>query len=187
MNWNAHYELEGKHAFLGASNYHWINYDVDKLKDVYVNFMAKERGTIIHKFASDCIKLRQRLPKSQKTLNLFVNDAIGYKMETEQILYFSPNAFGTADAICFRDGVLRVHDLKTGSNPAHFEQLMVYAALFCLEYNVKPYEISYELRLYQNNEVQIYVPESNEILDICNKIIEFDRIINNLKGQDYTV
>lgn len=187
MNWNMHYNLEGKHAFLGASSYHWINYSEDKLKETYINVMAKERGTVLHKFASDCIKLRQRLPKNQKTLNMFVNDAIGYKMESEQIVYYSPNAFGTADAICFRDGVLRVHDLKTGSTAAHVEQLMVYAALFCLEYNVKPYDISFELRIYQNNEVDITIPDPKQILDICNKIVEFDKIINTLKGQEYTV
>ena len=187
MNWNKHYESEGKHAFLGASSYHWINYSKEKLEETYINFLAKERGTILHKFASDCIKLRQRLPKSQKTLNMFVNDAIGYNMRTEQIVYYSPNAFGTADAICFRDEMLRVHDLKTGQTPAHFEQLMVYAALFCLEYNVKPYDISFELRIYQSNEVNVINPEPKEILDICNKIVEFDRIINTLKGQDYVV
>lgn len=187
MNWNEHYELEGKHAFLGASNYHWINYSKDKLQDVYINAMAKERGTLLHQFASDCIKLRQRLPKSQKTLNLFVNDAIGYKMETERILYYSPNAFGTADAICFRDGLLRVHDLKTGATAAHMEQLLVYSALFCLEYNVKPYDISFELRIYQSDSVQVYMPESKEVLDICNKIVEFDKIINSIKGQEGTV
>lgn len=26
MNFNNHLNLEGQHAFLGASKYHWINY-----------------------------------------------------------------------------------------------------------------------------------------------------------------
>ena len=35
MNWNRHSDLEGSHAFLSASKYHWINYDADKLADSY--------------------------------------------------------------------------------------------------------------------------------------------------------
>ena len=26
MQWNDHHQLEGKHAFLGASNFHWVNW-----------------------------------------------------------------------------------------------------------------------------------------------------------------
>ena len=120
MNFIKHSNLEGQHAFLGASKYHWIRYDDEKLLDTYDRFLATLRGTELHDFAAICIKLNQKLPKSQKTLNMYVNDAIGYKMTPEQILYYSDNCFGTADAICFRDNFLRIHDLKTGKIPAHF-------------------------------------------------------------------
>ena len=35
MDFNKHYSLEGKHAFLGASKYHWVNYDNDKIVETY--------------------------------------------------------------------------------------------------------------------------------------------------------
>ena len=84
MNFIRHSDLEGCHAFLGASKYHWIRYDEEKLKSSYNNWLAVQRGTALHDFAAQCIRLEQRLPKSKKTLNSYVNDAIGYKMTPEQ-------------------------------------------------------------------------------------------------------
>lgn len=135
MNFNKHSNLEGQHAFLGASKYHWINYSEDKVAEAYSKFLATQKGTVLHAFAAQCISLGQKLPKSQKTLNMYVNDAIGFKMTPEQVLYYSDNCFGTADAILFRNGLLRIHDLKTGQIPAHMEQLEIYAALFV--WNIK--------------------------------------------------
>lgn len=184
MNWNRHSELEGSHAFLSASKYHWINYDADKLADRYKNFLAIQRGTELHEFASRCITLGQKLPKSQKTLNMFVNDAIGYKMQSEQVLYYSENCYGTVDAIAFRNGMLRIHDLKTGEIRAHMEQLMVYAALFCLEYRVKPGDIQMELRLYQDDEIIFHNPAACEIAIIIDKIVAFDKVIQRIRGEE---
>lgn len=184
MNFNKHFSLEGQHAFLGASKYHWINYDEDKLVESYSKFKATQRGTELHDFAARCIKLGQRLPKSDKTLNLYVNDTITYKMTPEQVLYFSENCFGTADAIGFRNNLLRIHDLKTGVTPAHMEQLEIYAALFCLEYNKRPGEIDMELRLYQSNEVLVHNPTAEDILPIMDKIIAFDKIIAKIKAEE---
>ena len=184
MNFNNHLNLEGQHAFLGASKYHWINYDESKVAESYSKFLATQKGTVLHEFAAQCIRLGQKLPKSQKTLNMYVNDAIGFKMVPEQILFYSENCFGTADAISFRDNRLRIHDLKTGVIPAHMEQLMIYAALFCLEYKVKPGEIDIELRLYQNNAILYHTPTAEEIVPITDKIITFDKIINKIKEQE---
>lgn len=181
MNFNKHYSLEGKHAFLGASKYHWINYDADKLVDSYSKYQATLNGTILHDFACQCITLGQKLPKSQKTLNMYVNDAIGFKMKPEQVLYYSDNCFGTADAIIFRNNLLRIHDLKTGITRAHMEQLEIYAALFCLEYNKKPSDIDMELRIYQNNEIIVHNPTVEDILPIMDKIITFDKLIDKMK------
>lgn len=184
MNFNKHSNLEGQHAFLGASKYHWINYSEAKVAESYANFLATQNGTILHAFAAQCITLGQKLPKSRKTLNMYVNDAIGFRMTPEQILYYSENCFGTADAISFRDGLLRIHDLKTGVIPAHMEQLMIYAALFCLEYRMKPGEIDMELRIYQNNEVLFLNPTAEDILPIIDKIQTFDKIIDQVKEQE---
>ena len=184
MNFNNHLNLEGQHAFLGASKYHWINYDESKVAESYSKFLATQKGTVLHEFAAQCIRLGQKLPKSQKTLNMYVNDAIGFKMVPEQVLFYSENCFGTADAISFRENRLRIHDLKTGVIPAHMEQLMIYAALFCLEYKVKPGEIEIELRLYQKNEILYHTPTAEEIVPIIDKIITFDKIINKIKEQE---
>lgn len=181
MNFNVHSRLEGQHAFLGASKYHWINYDDDKLDTTFLNFMAAERGTRLHEFANECIQLGIKLPKSRKTLNLYVNDAIGYKMTTEQPLYYSDNCFGTTDAISFRKNLLRIHDLKTGVAPSSMKQLEVYSALFCLEYDVSPNSIDMELRLYQSDEVLVFEPPAENILRIMDKIVIFDKRIEKLK------
>ena len=52
MNFNRHSNLEGQHAFLGASKYHWINYDEAKVVDVYSNFLAAQKGTVLHEFGA---------------------------------------------------------------------------------------------------------------------------------------
>jgi len=146
-----------------------------------LKYQAIQRGTELHELASKLIRLDVKLPKSNKTLNMYVNDAIGFKMVTEQPLYYSENCFGTADAICFRKNFLRIHDLKSGEAPASIKQLMVYNALFCLEYNIKPSDIEIELRLYQSDETIVHVPDSSEILAIMDKIITFDKRIEQIR------
>lgn len=181
MNFNKHSELAGQHAFLGASKYHWINYDDEKLDRVYRQALAAQKGTALHEFALRAILLGIKLPRTPKTLNMYVNDAIGYRMVPEQILFYSDNAFGTSDTISFRKSVLRIHDLKTGVIPASVHQLEVYAALFCLEYRVIPGAIEIELRIYQNDEVQIFIPDLDDITHIMDKIVTFDTRINVLR------
>lgn len=183
MNFNKHSNLEGQHAFLGASKYHWLNYSPDKVADSYLKFLATLKGTELHDFASHCIRLGQKLPKSRKTLNMFVNDAIGFKMTSEQVLYYSENCFGTTDAIAFRNNFLRIHDLKTGETQAHIEQLMIYAALFCLEYDIKPEDIEIELRIYQYDDIFPYVPTPEEVWEVMEKIVSSDKIVQKLKEE----
>lgn len=184
MNFNKHLELEGRHAFLGASKYHWLNYDDEKLVESYSTEQAKIRGTVLHDFAAQCIMLGQKLPRSQKTLNMYVNDAIGFKMTPEQPLYYSENCFGTADGISFKKEILRISDLKTGvKHKAHIEQLMIYAALFCLEYHVDPNDITIELRIYQFDEITFYQPTAEEIAEIMNQIIYKDKLIKQCQSE----
>lgn len=185
MNFNKHSSIiKNQHAFLSPSNYHWINYDDQKVSDTYFRMMAVKMGTELHEFAASCIRLSQKLPNLKKTLNLYVNDAIGFKMNPEQTLVYSENCFGTADAISFRDNILRIHDLKTGYTKTHIEQLLVYSALFCLEYRLQPDQIEIELRIYQSNEIIYHKPEVDEIIPIMDKIITFDKIINKIKSEE---
>lgn len=184
MNFNSHSAIEGMHAFLGASNYSWLNYDEDKLCEVFAKAQAKYKGTRLHELAKELIELGIKLPKTNKTLNMYVNDAIGFRMQSEQPLFYSANCFGTADSISFRNNLLRIHDLKTGVQPASMKQLEIYTALFCLEYDVNPNDINIELRIYQSDEVFIHEPEKENILYIMNKIKEFDILIERLKEEE---
>ena len=181
MNFNEHGDLAGQHAFLSASKYHWTNYDADKLSEVYWNAQAAKRGVQLHAFAHDAIQLGIKLPRSSKTLNSYVNDAIGYRMTTEQVLYYSQNCYGTADAIAFSKDFLRIHDLKTGTIPGSMRQLDIYAAMFCLEYAVKPGQIEIELRIYQDDVITVSQPDVDVIAHIMSKIVVFDNQIENLK------
>lgn len=182
MLWKTHSDLKDQHAFLGASKYHWVNYDEEKLDDVYMTWQAAQKGTELHELAAKLITLGVKLPRStNKPINMYVNDAIGFKMKPEQTLFFSYNCFGTADAISFRDNFLRIHDLKTGRSAVSVKQLVIYAALFCLEYTIDPHTIDIELRIYQFEEPLIHHPEPEEVLYVMGKIIAFDKRIEKLK------
>lgn len=186
MQWNTHSHLHGKHAFLSASKYSWLRYTDDKLIETLDKSISAAQGTRLHNLAAELISLGQKLPagrSSSKTLNAYVNDAIGYKMTPEQVLFYSDNVFGTADAISFKDKTLRIFDLKNGVSPANMDQLTIYAALFCLEYGIKPGEITFDLRIYQNDEVLVDAPETVTIIKIMDKIVHFDKIIRKKKEE----
>ena len=182
MNFVKHLNLEGLHAPFSPSQPSWLRYDDQKALDIYLNKKAAEIGTRLHAWAKETIDLGIKQPRSRKTIYAYVNDAIGFKMDTEVVLYYSDKFFGTADSISFRNGMLRIHDLKTGKKPVHMEQLEIYAALFCLEYKVKPGEIDMELRIYQNDEVLVHNPTAEDILPIMDKIVHLNKI---LEKNDY--
>lgn len=183
MQFNRHTNLEGHHAPFSASKSSWLRYDDDKAIEVYQNLKAAEVGTRLHAWAKDTIDLGIKQPRSNKTLYSYINDAIGFKMNTEVVLFYSERFFGTADAISFRNGMLRIHDLKTGSTPVKMEQLEIYAALFCLEYKIKPGEIDMELRIYQNDEILTHNPTAEDILPIMDRIVHLNKILENMEGR----
>jgi hypothetical protein len=181
MLFNTHSNLIGQHAFLSASSYSWINYTDEKLDARFVAAMAAKRGTELHNFASEAIRLGIKLPDTKTTLNMYVNDAIGFRMSAERVLYYSDNCFGTADAIGLRKNVLRIFDLKTGISQTSEHQLEVYAALFCLEYNFIPFELEFDLRIYQRDEVREYEGDPDVIIHIMEKIKAFDKRITAMR------
>ena len=181
MNFNDHWNLEGQHAFLSASKYHWLNYDDEKLALAFSKYMAAQKGTEMHDLAKRLIELGVKLPKTKKTINLYDNDAIGFQMQPEILLYYSDNCFGTCDAISFKKNFLRIHDLKNGESPTSIKQVRVYAALFCLEYKINPADIDMELRIYQLDDIVADVPDPEEIRQIMNTIMKHDQIIEKIK------
>lgn len=184
MNFKPHYELEGLHAFLSPSKYHWVNYTPEKLETTWANHQAAARGTRLHEFAAEAVRLGIKMPRTKRTLNMFINDAIGFRMIAEQPLYYSPNCFGTADAIGFRKDFLRIHDYKSGSSSCSMMQLKIYAAIFCLEYNIDPHKIEMELRLYQSDKVEACIPSPDEIVAVMTKIIDCDNQIEFMKNEE---
>ncbi len=183
MRFNDNSKLAGKHAFLSASKSSWINYNEEKLDRVFLSNMAAARGTDLHALAHSLIRLGVRLPDTLTTMNLYVNDAIGFRMKPELILFYSANCFGTPDAIAFRQNKLRIHDLKTGTYHTSERQLEVYAALFCLEYGFRPFDIEIELRIYQHDETRIYEADPISISLIMDKIQVFDKRITLLREE----
>ena len=208
MNFTNHKELVGKHSMLAPSQPYWLNYSEDQLFQKFVSNYAQSMGTLLHELAETLIKNGIKIKKTDKTMVLvhllkngipraaidldriynnfmtYVNDAVGFKLTPEQPLVYSEYCFGTADAISFRNNQLRIHDYKSGTLPAKMEQLMVYAALFCLEYRIKPSEIQMELRIYQNDDCLICNPTVEDIAPIMDKIITFDKLIKNIKREE---
>lgn len=180
MSWKKYSGLEGNHAFLSPSNYHWINYPIDKLKISYANWRAAQRGTILHDYARRSIELGEMLFPYGTTLDMYVNDAVNLKMQPEQPLYFSKYCFGTADAISFKGDQLIIHDLKTGVTPASLHQLEIYAALFCLDYDIRPGDIDSTLRIYQNNGIIEGKATPEIILPYMNTIQTFSKVLEEI-------
>lgn len=211
MNFKQHSELKGKHAMLSPSGYSWVNWDDAKVEERYFNSYATQIGTALHELAETAITNGLQIKDEDTNLVLFkmisagipteviahfdllpalsnlqafVNDALAYGMKSEQILYYSDIAFGTADAIEYysKSKLLRIHDYKSGITPAHIEQLRCYAALFCLEYKKNPEDISIELRLYQSGEVLIENPDPNDIRLIMDRIVTATEIVKAIRG-----
>jgi hypothetical protein len=115
------------------------------------------------------------------TVMRYVNDSIDFMMDPEILLYYSDLCFGTADSIQVSNGVLRIHDLKTGTTVAKIDQLKIYAALFYLEYGQKPERLRTELRIYQSDDIIVHEPEVDEIREVMDAIVEKDRVLQKLK------
>lgn len=183
MRFNQHSQLAGKHAIFGPSKGSWVNYPEEKLERVFLSNQAAARGTALHQLANDMIALGVRARDEPTTFNMYVNDAIGYRLKPEQPLVYSVNFFGTVDTIGFRKNTLRLGELKTGTLRAGERQLDIYAALFCLEYNFKPANIKMEMRVYQNDEVREWMGDPDVITHIMDRITTFDRIIERMKEE----
>ena len=190
MIFNTHSHLAGKHATLSASKYHWLRYSPEKLRTWFFTQLQAAKGTELHNFAAIAIKMRQKLPRNGKTLNRYVNDCIGFNMTPEQVLFYSIRSFGTADAIGFRqvegpDGQklseLRIFDLKTGVSKASFDQLLIYAGFFMLEYDMLPGDFDLvEFRIYQNDSCEIWSPQIEDLAYVMDRIKTSDRILEEM-------
>lgn len=186
MSLNRRINLTGKHATLSPSNYHWLRYDEEKLRRVFFQQQEASRGTKLHALAQQLIELGVKLPDTSATLNSYVNDAIGYRMEAEVPLVYTEDCFGTADACGFRDNTLRISDLKTGINPASMDQLMIYAAIFFFQYSnvADPRNTQVILRIYQNDKIEELIPDASEVLAVMQRIAFAANLVANLREED---
>ena len=185
MRFNRHIDLEGKHSFMSPSSPAWLRYDDQKLERRFVEHLAHLRGTEEHAFAAHAIKLGHRMEDIPKTINMYINDCIGWRMKPEVSLYWSDFCFGTADAIGFYDSqmLLRVSDLKTGRSATTMDQLIIYSALFCLEYEIKPFDLHFELRIYQNNKIKILEPDPHEVFLAMDRILVGTRLLEEIRAE----
>lgn len=183
MNWNKHLRLQGEHAFLSPSQYHWINYTPERLMDRWTTTQASMFGTEQHEYAMREIQAGRK-SRMVGTVGLYINHAIEFGMECEQLLFYSENCFGTADAISFKRKKLRIHDLKTGVIPGSVHQLEVYAAIFCLEYGIDPFDIKMEFRIYQADKIITFDGDPEDIKQIMDTIVEFDKLISHRKLEE---
>lgn len=186
MEFKKHSELEGRHAILSASKFHWLRYTDERLFEYVDNLTAAVDGTRKHALAKLLIEQREKLQETGQTLNMYVNDCIGHRMTPEvPLVYNDPLAFGCADAISFRGRILRIFDLKTGKIPGNPDQLLVYVALFCLEYGVKPYDIEeYDLRIYQNDEIKYYEVDPEEVVRAMSRITDLVALLLKRKSEE---
>ena len=202
---------EGAHALISPSR-HILksNYTKEQFDNYILACYSTRIGTSIHELAAKLINARIKVTKSEAskmiTLKLiedgiprrvfdadqyvdtfvpYVKDAIGYDMQAEQVLKYSRYAFGTADSIRFNEQkkFLRIHDLKTGKMTATLDQLVSYAALFFLEYKIKPGEVTTEIRIYQNGEVVTGLPTASDILPIMDQIISLSDYYSKNYGE----
>jgi hypothetical protein len=144
---------------------------------------AALEGMEQHRYAAIAIEEREVQDNETTTVGMYINQCIQYRMHSEVVLYYSPNAFGTVDAIAFRYRRLRISDLKTGVSRTSEHQLEVYTAIFCLEYEIDPFSIDIELRIYQDNGVRSYIGDPYFIRGIMDKIIRFDGLLNKLREE----
>lgn len=184
MRFNDHFRLKDQHAFLSASKGSWVNYDDEKVMGAWASRNAAAKGTRLHHLAHLLIFEGVKLPRSTKTLNRYVNDGIGFRMSSEQILFGSEYAFGTADCISFHDNILRISDLKTGIREVGERQLEIYAVFFCLEYDIDPFTIDeIQLRIYQNDEVRLYIADPVDIKLWMEKVRYITEYINRYERE----
>jgi hypothetical protein len=184
----SHPQLEGTHAILSPSQYAWINYTPEKMEERLKSLQAAARGTSLHALAAHAIKERIYFStdnEEQLALAGYVNDAIDFEMKPEQMLVYSVNCYGQADAIGFEETemFLRVHDFKSGVSPTSEKQLYVYAALFCLEYQFLPYEMGGELRIYQFDGYRSFEIDSGFLAHVYDMIRMHDQHIEESRAK----
>lgn len=168
----------GTHSLFSPSNYHWINYSEDKMIEMYINMNAKKIGTELHETAALLIKNKIKLPETNNTLNLYVNDCILTDMYPEIQVFYSDFFCGTIDALGLMNGVLRIYDLKTGRTKASINQLYIYLALFCLEHHTVPNDFKdIILRVYQYNDFIEEHPTNDIICPIMDKIKTVNKVL----------
>lgn len=186
MRFKRHSALSELHATLSPSQYHWIRYDDEKLERTIISNLQKQRGTEEHAYAQNAIALRILQVESPAALHRYINDSIRWRLNPEQTLFYSVHCFGHADACGYneRTRVFRVSDYKSGKNTASMDQLKIYCALFCLEYDYMPHDISQEMRIYQGKTPREELADPHEIMIIMDRIKTFSARIDEIREEN---
>ena len=170
MIFNKHSELEGRHAILSPSKHYWLNYDDEGLMRNYISSFATDIGTLVHEYASDRIKYRLPIDieneeaKNGLLMHLLKNGIPFRVIDLDRLFY---------------NLVPYVND-AIGYRMASMDQLLCYAGLFFLEYkrDYRPQTMKVELRIYQNQEVLVNQPSSEEVKAVMDKIIHGDAVLS---------
>ena len=212
MQWHDHSEIDGLHAFLAPSKKSWLNYDYEKLEAAWANSWATTIGTVLHAFAEKRIRRRRRITNKSKesiedfmydngipeklidvdeyfeNLAAFINDAIGFRMVPEKGLKISDDCFGHTDAISYdeRKKILRISDYKSGKTEPSMDQLLIYAALFFIEYGkelgIGLSDLKVELRIYYQGQVLYYEPEEDVMAHTVDIVLCKNRELKTIKN-----
>lgn len=183
------------HATFSPSDRTWLNYDREKIIQRINAARAVQRGTELHELAEHCIKMKTPLDESNGIISSYVKDCIDMGMDTEVTMMYSEDIGGTADAIHFdsSSNTLYVFDLKTGEGRAYFNQVVIYAALWCLIHIVNPLTIKFDLRIYSRTHYQRKTSDDKlgehdisieqEVYDITEQIKYVQGIIDETIGK----
>lgn len=176
-------------AVFSPSERAWIRYSKEKIVAKVNQWDTVQRGVDLHALAAEAIRLQVQLSSENGVISQYVRDAITYDCEVEVPLSYSQYIYGTADALRFdfSTKTLYVFDLKTGKKEASTDQVLIYAAMWCLINNIDPYDIDFDLRIYSDVNTIILRTEDNsgiqdKVRECMDSIVFVDNTVNEYKG-----
>ena len=63
------------------------------------------------------------------------------------------------------------------------EQLLLYDALFCLEYRINPKDIQVENRIYQCDAISVANPSPDELKEFVDMVVEKEKCAREVRAE----